>query len=100
MTNNLENIDLTIASDLLPKEQITQPCFDWCVEQHVVHTYNVDMTSIAIIGFSFIMHSMYFLGEEYEFFRKNRNMFIYISRLTIVIFFVYYFFYIKWGLIP
>jgi len=74
-------------------------CFDWCLEQNVVHNFNVDMASVGIVGVSYIFHVLYFLGEEYDFFKRYRTMFIYSSRLTLLIFFVYYFFYIKWGLI-
>lgn len=95
--------NLTIESISVPNSVITSSgttCFDWCLDQQVVHNFNVDMASVGLITISYILHSLYFLGEEYEFFKRYRNMFMYASRLILLIFFVYYFFYIKWGLIP
>lgn len=65
-------------------------CFDWCLEQQVVHANNIELWTMFFPLLSFVMLILYFWSFEIKLLEKYRKGFIYMARLFLIIFFATY----------
>lgn len=68
----------------------TETCFDWCLEQQIVHSNNIEVWSMFFPFLAFIMLILYFWSFEVKTLEKYRNGFIYMARLFLIVFFAIY----------
>lgn len=66
-----------------------QGCFNWCLEQQVVHSNNLELSTVALIGvaYTFILLAS---AEDSEFLMKYKEEFIYMAKLMLIVFFAVY----------
>lgn len=65
-----------------------QACFNWCLEQQVVHSNNIELYAVGFVALAYTFIVLY--GIETDFFQKYRSGFIYFAKLMLIAFFVVY----------
>ncbi len=89
-------INVTISKqDFIPSDA----CFNWCVEQQVVHSNNLELKLLFFPFMAFVFLLLYFEGENFEFLAKYQSFFIYMAKLFLIIFFAVYFLVIRLRLV-
>lgn len=68
----------------------TEACFDWCIEQQVVHSNNLELWVMFFPAIAFLMITLYFWSFELDKLEKYRSAFIYMARLFLIMFFAAY----------
>lgn len=94
----LNNLTIAISNEI-KNYSPDQACFNWCAEQHVVHSVNTGVYSLIFIALTYIMIIMYSVAQESEALKDYQETFIYFAKLFILMFFGYYFIVVKYGLI-
>ncbi|HEC38843.1 hypothetical protein LCGC14_0636150 [marine sediment metagenome] len=88
MVNTIPELDTTIVNGI----QSFAPdnaCFDWCLNQQVVHSNNLELETVLLVFGAYIMIVLYSM-DDVDFCVKYRNAFIYIAKLMLIAFFVIY----------
>ena len=89
-------INVTISKqDFVPSDA----CFNWCVEQQVVHSNNLELKLMFFPLIAFIFILLYFEGNNFEVLAKYQNFFIYMAKLFLIIFFAVYFLVVRLRLV-
>ena len=63
--------------------------FNWCLEQQVVHSNNIELYAIAFVLAAYIFILLYGM-EDVEILKKYQPEFIYMAKLMLIAFFVIY----------
>lgn len=83
---NLTQINLEdISKPYIPDDT----CFDWCLQQQVVHSNNLEIYAVLLIFAAYIFILLATL-EDVEFLKKYQTAFIYMAKLMIIVFFAVY----------
>lgn len=67
----------------------TDACFDWCIEQQVVHANNLELYAVAIVGVAYVFILLYEM-DSINFFKRYQPELIYMAKLMLIIFFIIY----------
>ncbi len=78
--------------------QPTQQCADWCITEQVIHSNNLEVGAVAFVAFSYVMHLLYFSANEYEKLKRFQTFFLYLSKMSLIIFFAVYILVFRYGI--
>lgn len=87
--------DINLTEKLINSSQFqqayspTQQAFNWCLEQQVVHSNNLELYAVGIVGLAYVFILLYDL-DEIEFLNKYKSGFIYMAKLMLIVFFAIY----------
>lgn len=86
--NIIENFTLSPykIQDYIPDTD----AFNWCVEQQVTHSNNLELQFMLLPLAAFFMLIGYFWSLEYESTEKYAKGFVYMARLFLIVFFFVY----------
>lgn len=91
ITGQLQDLGINILPDQLRQQFIpSDACFNWCLEQQVVHSNNLELWIMFFPFAAFIMLIGYFWSYELDSFKKYSTAFIYMARLFLILFFAAY----------
>lgn len=76
-----------------------EACFDWCSVQHIVNANNVSIEGMMIVAFAYVLLVTKPFFEENETLKDYTYLLDYLARLSLIIFFAYYFLVVRWGII-
>lgn len=88
-----EIINVTIQNYsqlILNTAQAGDTCFDWCVQQQIVHSNNLELKIMLFPAIAFLFLLLYFEGENFEVLERNREFFVYMAKMFLIIFFATY----------
>ncbi len=88
MVNRIPELNITIKNNIQPFAP-DNTCFDWCLNQQVVHSNNLELETVMLVVGAYIMIVLYSM-DDIDFCVKYRNAFIYIAKLMLIAFFVIY----------
>ena len=77
----------------------TTECFDWCSTQHIVHSNNISVYSVLIIAIVYLLLVGKEFMLEHDQLKNYAGSVDQLSRTLLVVFFVYYFLVVRWGII-
>ena len=83
MINTTITINQNIIQPFVPNDY----CFDWCLEQQVIHSNNIELYAVAFVLAAYIFILLYSM-DEVEFLKKYQTEFIYMAKLMLIAFFV------------
>ncbi len=84
-----------ISNETLVNFQLKPPyspdtgCFDWCLEQQVVHSNNLEISAVGLVLVAYVFILLYGM-DNIEFLHKYQSAFIYMAKLMLIAFFVVY----------
>ena len=84
------NNTFTLNEGVITKQYIpSDQCFDWCIEQQVVHSNNLELWSVMFVFAAYIFILLHSL-DDIEFIQKYQKEFMYMAKLMLIAFFVSY----------
>ncbi len=84
-------MNLTINTDTqLITYHADEACFEWCLNQQVVHANNLELWIMFFPFLSFIFIMLYLWSYELTSLQKYRKGLIYMARLFLIVFFAAY----------
>jgi len=97
MTNH---IFLNLSKEIIDSRfyQPDQQCFDWCITQQVTHSNNIELNVVMIVLFAYISLLVYDGIKDSDRFDKYKDVFIYIAKGLMIIFFAVYILMIRLGI--
>lgn len=94
----MENIAVDTISEF-PYHEITDACFEWCAMEQVVHSNNTELYSIGLVLGAYVMIMLHNWFEHFPKLKKYQYGCIYLSRIFLIIFFLYYVVFVKYKII-
>lgn len=99
----MTEINITEISQFTPTTELTNfntgSCYDWCLEQTVVHSNNLELQMMLFPAVSFVFLLLYFEADNFEILKDYQNFFIYMAKLFLIIFFAVYLLIVRMRLI-
>lgn len=98
---NLTITGFNATNSIATIEPIYSPppaCFDWCVVQHVVNANNSLLYGLffVVMAYGFLVAIPYIRFTKYE---ELADVFEYMARIMLILFFGYFFLVIRWGIV-
>lgn len=80
------NLNVTDTLPYAPDDN----CFNWCLEQQVVHSNNMEIYGVMFPAAAYIFILLYLTVDKYPKLEKYKSMFIYWAKLSLIMFFAFY----------
>lgn len=92
-------VNLTVnltAPKLFEQYAPDQACFDWCIEQHIVHSNNLEAWGVILAAIAYLFLLLAGWAFEIERLKKYQHLFLYMAKVWMLLFFLVYFVFFRW----
>lgn len=93
MINTSINIPIEIITT--PNSALNPSCFEWCSMEHVTHSSNMELNAIGLLLAVYICIYLHNWFEHSERLKKYQYGLIYIARIFLILFFIWYILHVR-----